>query len=258
MELPVETVVQEAGIGQFEFNTNHGDAIRMADTSIQFKRLMKWAAVHHGFYATFMAKPYPEDFGNAMHIHQSVVDAKSGTNIFADDKGNDTELFAAHIAGLQKYAAAAMPFFAPYVNSYLRLSSKLSSPVNTHWGVENRSVGLRVPDSLGAARRIENRLAGSDTNPYLAIAASLLCGYLGMAEDLRPTDPVTGSGYDMTTNRLPQHIHAGLDTLEACQAFCDVLGQPFVTTFLDVKRAEITARSQVVSPWDMKYLLTNV
>lgn len=134
MELPVETVVQEAGIGQFEFNTNHGDSIRMADTSIQFKRLMKWVAVHHGFYATFMAKPYPEDFGNAMHIHQSVVDAKSGTNIFADDKGNDTTLFAAHIAGLQKYAAAAMPFFAPYVNSYLRLSSKLSSPVNTHWG----------------------------------------------------------------------------------------------------------------------------
>ena len=79
-----------------------------------------------------------------------------------------------------------------------------------------------------------------------------------MDEDLRPTEPVTGSGYDLTTNKLPQHIHASLDTLEACQALCDVLGQPFITTFLDVKRAEITARSQVVSPWDMKYLLTNV
>ena len=205
-----------------------------------------------------MAKPYPNDFGNAMHIHQSVVDAKTGLNVFADGDGNNSELFGAHIAGLQKYAAAAMLFFAPYENSYLRLSSKLSSPVNTHWGLENRSVGLRVPAGGRASRRIENRIAGSDTNPYLVIAASLLCGYLGMVEGAKPSKPVTGSAYGLTTNSLPQHIHASLETLEKSDTLKDLLSDEFVTTFLDVKRAEIKARSNVLSSWDLKYLLTNV
>ncbi|MEE8371575.1 MAG: glutamine synthetase family protein [Sphingomonadales bacterium] len=258
MNLPVDVLVQEAGVGQFEINVAHGEALDLADNSFQLKRIVKWAAVQHGLYASFMAKPYPADFGNAMHIHQSVVDAKTGLNVFADDDGNDSELFSAHVAGLQKYAAAAMPFFAPYSNSYLRMGSNLSSPVNTHWGVENRSVGLRVPAGGRASRRIENRIAGSDTNPYLVIAASLLCGYLGMVEGLKPTAPVTGSAYGLTTNSLPGHIHAALEALEGCQTLRDFLGEEFVTTFLDVKRAEIKARSNVLSPWDTKYLLTNV
>ncbi|MCH8202512.1 MAG: glutamine synthetase [Proteobacteria bacterium] len=258
MGLPVDTLVQEAGVGQFEFNVAHGEPLHLADSSFQFKRIMKWAAVQHGLYASFMAKPYPGDFGNAMHIHQSVVDEKTDLNVFADEDGNNTELFGAHIAGLQKYAAAAMPFFAPYSNSYLRLESNLSSPVNTHWGIENRSVGLRVPAGGRASRRIENRIAGSDTNPYLAIAASLLCGYLGMVEGLKPSEPVTGSAYGLTTNGLPQHIHASLEALERCETLRDLLGEAFVRTFLDVKRAEIKARSNVLSPWDTKYLLTNV
>ena len=258
MGLPVDALVQETGVGQFEFNVAHGEPLHMADHSFQFKRIMKWAAVQHGLYASFMAKPYPGDFGNAMHIHQSVVDAKTDLNVFADKDGNDTELFGTHIAGLQKYAAAAMLFFAPYSNSYLRLSSKLSSPVNTHWGRENRSVGLRVPAGGGASRRIENRIAGSDTNPYLAIAASLLCGYLGMIEGGKPSEPVTGSAYGLTTNRLPQNIYASLKALEDCDTFRDLLGDEFISTYLDVKRAEVKTRSNVLSYWDTKYLLTNV
>ncbi len=258
MGLPTDALVQEAGVGQFEFNVAHGEPLHMADHSFQFKRIMKWAAVQHGLYASFMAKPYPGDFGNAMHIHQSVVDAKTDLNVFADKDGNDTELFGAHIAGLQKYAAAAMLFFAPYSNSYLRLSSKLSSPVNTHWGFENRSVGLRVPTGGGASRRIENRIAGSDSNPYLAIAASLLCGYLGMIEGGKPSEPVTGSAYGLTTNSLPGHIHASLEILENCDPLRDLLGDEFISTYLDVKRAEVKTRSNVLSSWDTKYLLTNV
>lgn len=258
MGLPVDALVQEAGVGQFEFNVAHGDPLRMADQSVQFKRTLKWAAVQHNLHASFMAKPYPDDFGNAMHIHQSVVDADTGLNVFADEEGKDTDLFRSHVAGLQKYAAAAMLFFAPYENSYLRLGSNLSSPVNTHWGVENRSVGLRVPEGGRVARRIENRIAGSDTNPYLVIAATLLCGYLGMVEGDQPTEPVTGSAYDLTTNGLPGHIHESIDALERCDTFRDLLTDEFVRTFLDVKKAEIKTRANVLSSWDMKHLLTNV
>lgn len=103
MGLPIDGLVQEAGVGQFEFNVAHGDPLRMADHSVQFKRAIKWAAAEHDRHVSFMAKPYPDDFGNAMHIHQSVVDAGSGQNVFADGDGNDSELFHSHIAGLQKY-----------------------------------------------------------------------------------------------------------------------------------------------------------
>lgn len=258
MGLPVDALVQEAGVGQFEFNVSHGEPLRMADVAVHFKRAMKWAASIHGHHASFLAKPYANDYGNAMHIHQSVVDAKTGKNIFADDDGADTDLFRSHIAGLQKYASAATPFFAPYDNSYLRLGANLSSPGNTQWGIENRSVGLRVPMGGAPARRIENRIAGSDTNPYLVIASSLLCGYLGMVEGLTPTEPVTGSAYKMEGNLLPRHIHGALDALDTCKPFREILGDAFIATYVDVKRAEISHRSQTLSPWDVKYLLTNV
>jgi glutamine synthetase len=258
MGLPVDALIQEAGVGQYEFNISHGDPLSLADSSFHFKRIMKWAAVKHGLQACFMAKPYPDDFGNAMHIHQSLVDIKTGENIFADNAGKDTPLFESYVAGLQKYTSAAMLFLAPYSNSYLRLTSALSSPVNTHWGVENRSVGLRVPSGGRSSRRIENRIAGSDSNPYLAIAATLLCGYLGIVEGLKPSDPVAGSAYGLGTNELPQHIYASIEALEGCEPIKDLLGDEFFSTFLDVKKTEVKARSSVLSSWDTKYLLTNV
>ncbi len=258
MGLPMDALVQEAGVAQFEFNISHGDPVKLADSAFQFKRIMKWAAVKHGFHASFMAKPYAEDFGNAMHMHQSIVDLETGENVFADDAGKDTALFHSHIAGLQKYMSASMPFFAPYENSYLRLSNALSSPVNTHWGLENRTVGLRVPEGGKLSRRIENRIAGSDVNPYLALAASLACGYLGMVENLTPTDAIVGSAYDLPGHKLPQHIYASLDALDESKALRRVLGEAFVTTYIDIKKSEIAARARVLSSWDIEYLLTNV
>ena len=141
-----------------------------------------------------------------MHLHQSVISTTDGKNVFAEDNGNDTELFHAHIAGLQEYIPALMPMLAPYANSYLRVGSNMSSPANLHWGRENRSVGLRVPSGSRAGRRIENRIAGADVNPYLAIAASLLAGYLGMVEGLKPSEPLTESAYELDTLRLPAHF----------------------------------------------------
>ena len=258
MGMPMDSLVQEAGASQFEFNIIHGDPVQLADHTFHFKRIMKWAAIKHGYYACFMAKPFPKDFGNAMHIHQSVVDVKTGRNVFADDEGKNTNLFLSHVAGLQKYMLPAMPFLAPYENSYLRLASALSSPTNTHWGEENRTVGLRVPEGGGSSRRIENRIAGSDVNPYLAIAASLACGYLGMMEGLTPTDPVTEPAYDMPGNRLSARIHSGIRALEKSDALRRVLGDAFVTTYIDVKRKELQSRSQVLSSWDIEYLLMNV
>ena len=161
----------------------------LADQVFLFKRTAREAALRHKMYATFMAKPMAREPGSAMHIHQSIIDRRTGQNIFSDAEGRPSPLFFSHIAGLQKYLPAAMSLFAPNVNSYRRITRHHSAPINTQWGYDNRTAGLRVPVSNPANRRVENRVGGADANPYLAIAASLACGYLGMVEGLKPTEP---------------------------------------------------------------------
>jgi len=258
MNIQVDTLTHEAGPAQFEVNVNHGDPLSVADQSFYFKRLMKQVAIRHGMFASFMARPYPDQYGSAMHIHQSVISSKDGLNIFADEDAKDTALFHGHIAGLQKYIPTLMPLLAPYANSYLRIGSGMSSPANLHWGLENRSVGLRVPSGGRAARRVENRIAGADVNPYLAIAASLLAGYLGMAEGLKPSEPLTESAYELKTQRLPQHFLSSLKKFQESDALREVLGDEFITTYTDVKKEEYAENFSVLSSWEIRYLLMNV
>jgi len=153
--LEIDTLIHESGVAQMEINLRHGPPLELADQVFMFKRTIREVALEHEIYATFMAKPMASEPGSAMHIHQSVVDARTGKNLFANKNGKDTRLFLAYIAGLQKYLPASMPLIAPYVNSYRRLVRYLSAPVNTHWGHENRTVGLRVPESEQKNRRIE-------------------------------------------------------------------------------------------------------
>lgn len=254
----VDTLIHEAGPAQFEFNVFHGPALNVADQSFLFKRILRQVAIHHNMFATFMASPYPDSFGSAMHIHQSVESIETGKNIFADTDGENTPLFLSHIAGLQKYLKEAMPLIAPFVNSYRRFAMGLSAPTNTHWSRENRSVGLRVPSGTPESRRIENRVAGSDVNPYYAIAVSLACGYLGMKEGLEPSPEFKGSAYDVTSRALPRHFLDGIKNMRKNSALKDVLGEAFVETYLDAKEMEYDSYSSVLSPWETKYLLLTV
>lgn len=256
--IQIDTLIHEAGPAQFEFNVNHGDPLNVADQSFYFKRVVHQAAIRHGMFATFMAKPYPDTFGSAMHIHQSVESLDEGLNLFADEAGEDTDLFLSHIAGLQRYLPAVMPFLAPYMNSYRRIGGGMSAPVNIHWGRENRTVGLRVPWSERPNRRVENRVAGSDVNPYLAIAASLACGYLGMIEDLKPSRPLRKSAYEKKTRTLPQHYLAALDALEGEEDLFPILGEGFIRVFIEAKRREYAEYYSVLSPWETKFLMLNV
>ena len=145
MELDVDTLIHEVGAAQMEINFFHGDPLDLADEVFLFKRTVREAALRHDMYATFMAKPIAGEPGSAMHIHQSIVDAKTGENIFSDDDGKPSALFECFIGGLQKYMPAAMALFAPYVNCYRRLGAATAAPINIQWGTDNRTVGLRVP-----------------------------------------------------------------------------------------------------------------
>ena len=152
---------------------------------------------------------------------------------------------------------AAMPLLAPNVNSYRRLRRYSDAPVNLHWGWDNRTVGLRVPVSTDAARRVENRVAGADANPYLAIAATLACGFLGMVDELEPTKPIEGSAYRLAQT-LPRYLPDALDLLRRAKPLRQLLGEEFVEAVIVVKDIEHAAYQRVISSWEREHLLLNV
>ena len=256
-ELALETLTHEDGIAQLEVNLLHGDPMSLADQVFAFKRTVREVAYKYNIYATFMAKPYQEQPGSSMHLHQSIVNKKSGKNIFVGNAGKHNKLFKSYIAGLQKYTPAAMPLYAPNVNSYRRITPHHSAPINTHWGIDNRTVGLRVPISGSEATRIENRIAGADTNPYLVFAASLASGYLGMDEELTPTKPLDGSAYELEIS-LPRDLQSALKQMKRSTSLRKVLGNKFIQLYMAVKELEYETFSQVISPWEREHLLLRV
>ena len=257
-DIDIDTLSHEAGAAQIEVNFNHGDPVEAADQAFLFKRTVREVAMRHGVYATFMAQPMQTEPGSAMHIHQSMVDRKTGKNLFSDDSGKDTDLFRHYLGGLQRYLPYAVPLFAPNVNSYRRFGHKQTdSPINVEWGLDNRTAGLRVPVSKPENRRVENRLPGADGNAYLSIASTLACGLLGMQEKIEPTQQIKGSAYKKGQT-LPHQLSDAIKKLKACKPLASVLDERFVKCYISIKEAEFKAYNAVISSWERENLLLNV
>ena len=253
----IDGITQEGGAGQLEINLLHGDPIKLADEVFYFKRLIREAALRHDCFATFMAKPIESEPGSAMHIHHSIIDMETGKNAFSGPQGGETDLFYHFIGGMQKYLPAAIAVLAPYVNSYRRYVKDHAAPINLEWARDNRTTGIRIPISSPDARRVENRLAGMDCNPYLGIAASLACGYLGMINEVRPSKQFHGDAYEGETD-IPRVMGEALDLFEGAEELHDILGPEFARVYSIVKRAEYDEFLQVISPWEREHLLLNV
>ncbi|HVG49970.1 MAG TPA: glutamine synthetase, partial [Rubellimicrobium sp.] len=247
---------QEGGAGQLEINLRHGDPVRLADDVFYFKRLIREAALKHDCFATFMAKPIEGEPGSAMHVHHSVLD-RSGRNIFCGPDGEETPEFLNFVGGLQRHLPAAIALIAPYVNSYRRYVRNHAAPINLEWGRDNRTTGLRVPVSSPEARRIENRLPGMDCNPYLCIAASLACGYIGMTQKIAAGQMFEGDAYQSEAE-IPYSLSDALDLFEESTDLHEVLGADFARVYSIVKRTENEEFLQVISPWEREHLLLNV
>jgi len=252
----IDGIAQEGGAGQLEINLRHGDPLKLADEVFYFKRLIREAALKHNCFATFMAKPIAGQPGSAMHVHHSVLDA-DGHNIFVGPENGETNAFFHFIGGLQEYMPSAIAMIAPYVNSYRRYVKDEAAPVNLEWGRDNRTTGIRIPVSEPAARRVENRLPGMDCNPYLCIAASLACGYLGMKNEVRPDKRWRGEASDSEAE-IAGSLSEALDLFDAATELHDVLGPDFARVYSIVKRAEYDEFLQVISPWEREHLLLNV
>lgn len=253
----IDGITQEGGAGQLEINLRHGSPVKLADEVFYFKRLIREAALRHDCFATFMAKPIEDEPGSAMHIHHSIIDIETGLNAFSGPQGGETDLFFHFIGGLQKYLPAAIAIMAPYVNSYRRYVRNHAAPVNLEWGRDNRTTGIRIPLSDAKARRVENRLAGMDCNPYLCIAASLACGYLGMVNEVWPSKQYKGDAYEGEED-VPRVMGDALDLFEDAKELHEVLGPEFARVYSIVKRTEYEEFLQVISPWEREHLLLNV
>ncbi|WP_371036639.1 glutamine synthetase family protein [Rhodosalinus sp. FB01] len=253
----IDGITQEGGAGQVEINLRHGDPVKLADEVFYFKRLIREAALRHDCFATFMAKPIEDEPGSAMHIHHSVIDAGTGRNLFAGPQGGETDAFFNFLGGLQKHLPSAIAIFAPYVNSYRRYVKDHAAPINLEWGRDNRTTGLRIPISEPQARRVENRLAGMDCNPYLGIAASLAAGYIGLVNEDWPSKQFRGDAYEGEGD-IPRVLGDALDLFDEAEALREVLGPEFCRVYSVVKRTEYEEFLQVISPWEREHLLLNV
>ncbi len=150
-----------------------------------------------------------------------------------------------------------MSVFCPNVNSYRRIRMESDAPINIHWGRDNHTCGLRVPDSRPVSRRVENRVIGADRNPYLAMAATLACGLLGLEKERQPELMVEVDAHTLGVS-LAWHIHQALSVLQESEPLRRILGPRFVDAFVDVKQLEWQLYNKVISSWEREYLLLNV
>jgi glutamine synthetase len=257
--VPLEGVIAEYAPGQLELTLKHGpDALRAADEAVMYKRIAKGVAVTHGCEATFMAKPFAGRAGSGLHLHVSVNDAH-GNNVFASEDPAGTLALRHAVGGLKATLADGMAIFAPNANSYRRFRANSYAPVAPTWGMNNRTVSLRVPAGPAGGRHIEHRVAGADANPYLALAALLAGVHHGLSKSIDPGPPVRGDGYAATKGqeRLPANWFSAVEQFQRSTVMREYLGDRFVTMFAKVKQTEQDRFFEVVSPLDYDWYLKN-
>ncbi|RST85839.1 glutamine synthetase [Aquibium carbonis] len=260
--IPAETVISEYAPGQYELTLNYrADILRAADDLIMLKRLVRAQARRHGVTACFMAKPIEAYAGSGMHLHVSLRDGE-GRNVFSEaEEGRWTPRLLNAIGGLAATMGETMLVFAPHANSWRRFVAQSYAPVAPTWGVNNRSVALRVPAGDARNRRIEHRPSGVDANPYL-VAATVLAGIAkGLEEELDPGPETTGNGYEAAPDAraaMPGDWRTAIEAAKASAFLKDALGADLHRTFTAIKHAEYLRVARTVSELDYHLYLHEV
>ncbi|MDH3668255.1 MAG: glutamine synthetase family protein [Paracoccaceae bacterium] len=235
---PAETAICEFGAGQFEMNLTHtADPLAAADHLVALKRAIRGVARAQRMDATFMPKPYGDMSGSGMHIHLSLTD-RDGRNIFDGGGTEPNDKVKAAVGGMLRAMPDCMLIFAPHQNSYRRFMPGSYAPVVAAWGLDNRGTALRVPETAGKGARIEHRVAGADTNPYLLAAAVLAAALDGIERGTDPGAPVTGEASGADGAELPLSWVMAEQALSGSRFVADWLGEEFRAVFAAVKRQE--------------------
>ncbi len=257
--ITAETMISEYGRGQYELTLNYReDILQAADDLIRLKRIVRAAARAHGALACFMAKPHADMAGSGMHMHVSMLDDQ-GRNIFTENAGDGPTSSPAlrhAIAGMAAHMGESMLVFAPHANSWRRFAANSYAPVAPTWGVNNRSVALRVPAGDAKARRIEHRPSGVDANPYLVATAVLAALRDGLTHKMQPSDPVTGNGYDAgAAHSMPPDWRSAIVAAEGSEFLKSALGPDLHRAFTAIKWAEYNRMARHVSVMDLAHYL---
>ncbi len=236
--IPADAAIAEGGAGQFEINLLHcDDALRAADDAMLFKRIVKGVARKHKLVASFMAKPYAERSGNGLHIHFSLLD-KTAKNIFDDGSDEGSSAMQHAVAGLLEAMPESTLIFAPHLNSYRRLQPHTHAPSVVCWGYENRNAAIRIPGGPTAARRIEHRVAGADSNPYLVLAVVLGAALAGIEAGQMPIDPLIGDTTSANLSRLPDDWRTAVDRFENGKTLPSIFSPLLRSLYASCKRQE--------------------
>ncbi|WCD81884.1 glutamine synthetase family protein [Pseudomonas sp. TUM22785] len=252
--IPARTAISEYAPGQVEITLEHGDALEAMDQAVRYKRLVKGVANAHGMQACFMAKPFDHLAGTGMHMHVSLADGQ-GRNLFASEDPAGTPQLRLAVGGMLASLLDSLLLFCPNANSYRRFQANSYAPLAPTWGVDNRTVSLRVPGGPAYTRHIEHRICGADANPYLAAAAILAAIHRGIRDEIDPGEPVEGNGYAQAKELLPTDWLTALQALENSSWAREALGAEFLGVYLAVKRAEYRQFMAEVGEQDWRWYL---
>jgi glutamine synthetase len=253
VDVDIITANAEYGPGQQEINFAPDWDIAAADTAFSFKHGVKEIAREHGYTASFMTKPYGDQSASGCHFHHGLYRVTDGANAFDDPDELDglSEIARQFIAGQIAHAQALTALYAPTVNCGKRYQLYSFAPTNATWGLENRTVGLRIKGIRGADTHVENRMPGAASNPYLVMAGTIAAGIDGIRNRLEPPAPISGIAYGMAgVTDLPTSLGASLDALEADAILRAALGEEFVKLFVAIKRHEIGKARAAIANFD--------
>ncbi len=257
MDCPLEGLHCETGPGVWEGALGSDLGVKAPDKAAVFKTFTKTFFQKRGLMATFMAKWSMDYPGLGGHVHQSLVEAKTGRSVFYDKAGRFgmSKSMEHYLAGLRQYLRPFLAMSAPTVNSYTRLVKGAWAPTSLTWGVENRTTALRVIPGSEKSQRLEYRLPGADANPYLVASACLAAGLLGIERKLDPGDPVTGCAYDDSgseAHRLPSNLRQAIAPFRESAEAVEMFGGEFVEHFAGTREWEVREYERSINDWQLK------
>lgn len=255
-DVPLEGLHTETGPGVLEAAIQVSGIAEAADRAVLFKTAVKEIAYRHGIMATFMAKISEQLPGCGGHLHQSLWDISGANNLFYDagDALHMSDVMKSYLAGQLYCLPHLLPMYAPTVNSYKRLVEGAWAPTTLTWGVDNRTVALRVLCNGGKSARLETRVVGSDANPYLAMAAALASGLYGVENKMKLSQPATkGNGYrDFAHGTLPGNLFGATRRMKESEVARSILGEAFVGHFTLTREWEWRQSLKAVTDWELK------
>ena len=252
-----ESITSESGCGQFEVTLKHRNALLAADDALFLKIITKGVAIKHGLTATFMAKPYLDQPGNGMHVHFSILD-NNGQNIFSNGGNSGSKFLKNAIGGCISAMKASTLIFAPFENSYERLTPRAHAPTGISWAYENRTAAIRIPMGSPSSKRIEHRVAGGDANPYLLFTAILGAALNGIEYQMDAPKPIQGDAYSLNLPQLAKNWINAIELFENDHAIKNIFPESLVANLVLTKKQEFEQLDKITSADKWKYYINSI